>query len=45
MTEQKKKKDNKFFLILNYIFVYNIKYKIFALICGFMFWLLLSICL
>jgi hypothetical protein len=41
----KKKEENIFLLILRYIFVYNIKYKIAALICGFVFWLFLSICL
>lgn len=45
MTDQKKKKENKFFLVLKYIFVYNIEYKISALICGFLLWLFLSISL
>lgn len=45
MLEQKKKKENLFILILQRVFVYNIKYKIFAFLCGFAFWLLLSICL
>jgi hypothetical protein len=45
MTDQKKKKENRILLVLKFIFVYNIEYKIFALICGFLFWLLLSISL
>lgn len=41
--EQKKKKENIFVLSLKNIFINNIKYKISALIAGFLFWLFMSI--
>lgn len=43
MMDEKKKKDNIIILNLKNIFIKNIKFKIFAVLAGFLFWLFMSI--